>query len=149
MPPNFFFFDRLPDSRKVIRYVCIHVNGLACSIAVYLSFCIFNNLVIRIARLTVLTRVWQHGAPHQCCNLKFTFMLQCSIIQILSIDGIQLKTLEHIDVVKMFQTRDKVSLVILPTLYKSVSWMYLYDNIIVFYHYILHSDKLFSLLSGI
>ena len=42
-------------------------------------------------------------------------------LQIVSIDGLQVKELEHPDVVKMFQTRDKVSLVILPARYKTVS----------------------------
>lgn len=41
--------------------------------------------------------------------------------QIVSIDGKQVKHREHSDVVKMFQTRDDVSLVVLPARFKTVS----------------------------
>lgn len=39
----------------------------------------------------------------------------------MSIDGQQLRDLEHSDIVKMFQTREKVSLCILPARFKTVS----------------------------
>ena len=42
-------------------------------------------------------------------------------MQIVSIDGMDVKHLEHADVVKAFKSRDKVSLVILPARFKSVS----------------------------
>lgn len=41
--------------------------------------------------------------------------------QIVSIDGMQVKHREHSDVVKMFQSRDDVSLVVLPAKFKTVS----------------------------
>ena len=43
-----------------------------------------------------------------------------SLTQILCIDGLPVKQLEHTDVVKMFQTRQKVVLVVLPVLFKIV-----------------------------
>ena len=47
--------------------------------------------------------------------------------QIVSIDGMQVKDREHSDVVKMFQTRDDVSLVVLPARFKSVSFTIVCD----------------------
>jgi len=41
--------------------------------------------------------------------------------QIVSIDDVLVKDREHSDIVKMFQSRDKVTLVILPAKFNSVS----------------------------
>lgn len=44
-----------------------------------------------------------------------------TVIQIVSIDDVLVKDREHSDIVKMFQSRDKVTLVILPAKFNSVS----------------------------
>ncbi len=49
------------------------------------------------------------------------YFLLVLCLQIVSIDGQQLRDLEHSHVVKMFQTRDRVSLRILPARFKRVS----------------------------
>jgi len=46
-----------------------------------------------------------------------------TVIQIVSIDDVLVKDREHSDIVKMFQSRDKVTLVILPAKFNSVSWL--------------------------
>ena len=46
-----------------------------------------------------------------------------TVIQIVSVDDVLVKDREHSDIVKMFQSRDKVTLVILPAKFNSVSWL--------------------------
>ena len=44
-----------------------------------------------------------------------------TVIQIVSVDNVLVKDREHSDIVKMFQSRDMVTLVILPAKFNSVS----------------------------
>ena len=44
-----------------------------------------------------------------------------SLMQIVSVDGVLVRDLEHNHVVKMFQTKDRVELILLPLKFKGVS----------------------------
>ena len=48
-------------------------------------------------------------------------ILYVFILQIVGIDGIMVRDFEHIAVVKMFQTKDKLELALLPAKFKAVS----------------------------